>query len=307
MNAHPGHPTRVAPRALRLRLPASLRQAVASAYQPAGRWAYHFASGKLGGDPVFAGLLQRGLIPSHADLLDLGCGQGLWAMLLSTLDGQVPDARMVAPRRSPADPPVCRPDDQRIGQPTAWSADWPRDWAPPPRKVHVTGIELHRPDVERLRVAMASRGCPTEIVQADLRTCVLPAADVVILQDVLHYLEPGAQQQLLTRVRAAMRPGGHLLLRVGHASSGLRYAFSRCIDRLVCLVRSGSWPRLHGRALADWILLLEGMGWVVEALPMDQGTPFANTLIIARVAMPSSAAPPLGTGCTADAAPQGGS
>jgi SAM-dependent methyltransferase len=51
-------------------------------YRAAGRFAWHFARGKLGGDPAFRHLLEARLIPEGARLLDLGCGQGLLAALL---------------------------------------------------------------------------------------------------------------------------------------------------------------------------------------------------------------------------------
>lgn len=35
-------------------------------YRFAGRFAWHFARGKLSGDPVFVGMLAHGLIPDQA-------------------------------------------------------------------------------------------------------------------------------------------------------------------------------------------------------------------------------------------------
>jgi SAM-dependent methyltransferase len=233
-------------------LPHALLRAAAECYRPAGRWAYHFALGKLRGDPVFAGLLQLGLIPSRARLLDLGCGQGLLATLLAVSS------------RHPA--------------------SWPADWAPMPRAVRVTGIEQHAPDVQRLALAMRSLGLPADIIQADLRACALPEADAIVLQDVLHYLEPAAQMALLQRVRDALQDGGVLLLRVGDASSGFRFRMSIGIDRVVCLARSGRWPRLHGRPLAGWVGILQELGYRVDVRPMHQGTPHANHLLVARAA-----------------------
>jgi 2-polyprenyl-3-methyl-5-hydroxy-6-metoxy-1,4-benzoquinol methylase len=57
-------------------------EAAAAPYLAADRFAWHFARGKLRRDPVFRYLLESGLIPEGARLLDLGCGQGLLAALL---------------------------------------------------------------------------------------------------------------------------------------------------------------------------------------------------------------------------------
>jgi len=62
---------------------ARLVEAASEPYRAAGRFAWHFARGKLRGDPAFHHLLQARLIPENARLLDLGCGQGLLAALLA--------------------------------------------------------------------------------------------------------------------------------------------------------------------------------------------------------------------------------
>ncbi len=52
-------------------------------YRPAGRFAYHFARGKLRWDPAYRALLEGDLIPREGTLLDLGCGGGLLLALLA--------------------------------------------------------------------------------------------------------------------------------------------------------------------------------------------------------------------------------
>ncbi len=64
------------------RLDRALLDAATARYRPAGRFAYYFARGKLGGDPAFAAILHRGWIAPGSRVLDLGCGQGLLASLL---------------------------------------------------------------------------------------------------------------------------------------------------------------------------------------------------------------------------------
>ena len=64
------------------RLDRALLDAATARYRPAGRFAYHFARGKLGGDPAFAAIVHEGWIAPGSRVLDLGCGQGLLASLL---------------------------------------------------------------------------------------------------------------------------------------------------------------------------------------------------------------------------------
>ena len=44
-------------------------------YKVSGRFAWYWARGKLGRDPVFRGMLERGDLPPRARVVDIGCGQ----------------------------------------------------------------------------------------------------------------------------------------------------------------------------------------------------------------------------------------
>lgn len=225
-----------------------LAHLAADRYRPAGRFAYHFARGKLGRDPVFAALLARGLIPEGARLLDLGCGQGLLAAWLE------------AARAS-----------HRGGQ-------WAQSWPPPPRLGAFRGIELIPRDVERARRAL---GTLAQIECADMRSAEFGKADVVIILDVLHYMDPPAQEQVLQRVRASIGPAGILLLRVGNAAGGWRFRTSRWVDAAVLYVRGHRQGRLYCRTLPAWLATLTSCGFSTRAIPMSAGTPFANVLLVA--------------------------
>src|SRR5262249_11253557 len=139
----------------------------AARFAPAGQYVQRFARGKLGNDPVFAHLLRHGLIPDNARLLDLGCGQGCLLALLVAAGEQCPAG---------------------VG---------PADWRRPPTGLHLHGMELRAKDVARARSALRESA---EVELADLRTVHLPASDVIVLMDVLHYLEAAAQDSLLARV-----------------------------------------------------------------------------------------------------------
>ena len=112
----------------------------------------------------------------------------------------------------------------------------------------------------------------------------------MVILDVLHYVEPDAQRRVLERVRAAFGgegQGGRLLLRVGDAAArGRGFVISQWVDRAVTRVRGHRAAPTWGRPLADWIALLAGLGFRVEAVPMSRGTPFANVLLVADLAPP---------------------
>jgi SAM-dependent methyltransferase len=225
-----------------------LASVAAERYRPAGRFAYYFARGKLGRDPVFAALLARGLIPEGARLLDLGCGQGLLAAWLE------------AARAS-----------HRGGQ-------WPEAWPAPPRLGAFRGIELMPREVERARRAL---GALAQIDCADIRSAAYGEADVVIVLDVLHYMEPATQEQVLQRVRASIGPAGVLLLRVGNAAGGWRFGVSRWVDGAVLYLRGHRQRRRYCRTLPAWSAILTNCGFTAWAIPMSAGTPFANVLLVA--------------------------
>jgi SAM-dependent methyltransferase len=222
----------------------------AAARYPAGdSWARRFAFGKLTRDPAFRHLISRGLIPAGAHVLDLGCGQGLLAALLAAARG---------PRANGA---------------------WPADWAPAPQPAALRGIDLMPRNIER---AAHANGGGAQFTCGDIRAADFGSADVVVVLDVLHYIDYVAQQDVLRRVRSALGSGGVLLLRVGDESQSLRFKYTVWVDRAVMALRGHRLERLYCKPLAQWVNQLGELGFDVEAVPMSAGTPFANVLLVAR-------------------------
>jgi SAM-dependent methyltransferase len=226
-----------------------LIEATAVRYQPAGQYAYHYARGKLQRDPVYFSLLEQGLIPDQARVLDLGCGQGILLTLLATA-GEFFHLRN-------------RPDN----------------WPLVPRGLRLRGIDVQPKAVRRARIAL---GAAASIVHADLPAAEFANSDVIVLLDVLHYLSPAAQETVLARAAEALLAGGALILRVADPESGMRTALTRHGDRIASLLRGELWGAYHLRPVGQWTSLLESLGLQVQAMPMSQGTPFANVLLIAK-------------------------
>jgi hypothetical protein len=88
---------------------------------------------------------------------------------------------------------------------------------------------------------------------------------------------------VLARVRRSLPPGGVLLLRVGDAAGGLRFSISNWVDHVVTTLRGHRLGILYCRPLSAWKDTLTGLGFVVDAQSMSQGTPFANVLLVARL------------------------
>jgi len=232
---------------------AAVRDSASAFYRSAGRFGWHFARGKLGGDPIYRALLEHGLLAGRERLLDLGAGQGLVAAWLLAAY-----SRYVSERAGP----------------------WPHGWPVPPQLREYTGIDINAREVQRARRAFArDAGAQLQFVHADFRDVDYGHPDAIVLLDVLHYVDYAAQERVLARAATALARGGLLLLRVGDAEGGLSFRLSKAVDRTVVLLRRGRLDALHCRPLRAWRTLLTQHGFSVRAVPMSGGT-YVNTLLL---------------------------
>ncbi|HEX9685246.1 MAG TPA: methyltransferase domain-containing protein [Burkholderiales bacterium] len=227
----------------------SLFEAATQPYARAGRYAWHFARGKLRHDPVYFSLLRQGLLPDRGRLLDFGCGQGVLLALLEAAKAQYQ------------------------------AGAWPRDWPAPPLNLALQGIELH---ADRVQTARQALGGSVQVIPGDLRALDLQPCSVIVILDVMLYLDAAEQQHLLDRATAALEPGGLLLLRESDADAGFAFQVTKWSERLSGAFRGRFGQALHYRGGIQWIAELAKRGFAVGAEPMSAGTPFANVLLVAR-------------------------
>jgi SAM-dependent methyltransferase len=142
---------------------------------------------------------------------------------------------------------------------------------------HVHGIDS---DVRKVDVARAA-GPEAEFHVADLARAELPAADTILLIDVLHYLPVAEQDALLLAAARALAPGGRLVVRELDAAPSARGAVTRLFEwfgRKIGLNRGRATVYRPARAVTE---LLEREGLRCRVQGASESTPFANVLIVA--------------------------
>ena len=98
---------------------------------------------------------------------------------------------------------------------------------------------------------------------------------------VLHYLPVVDQDALVTRAAAAINPGGVLLIRDIEPGHGLRSFAAKLAERLGQAFGRHRGDGLHFRPIAETAAVCEQAGLAVTIRPCEQGTPFANRLLVA--------------------------
>lgn len=224
-----------------------LVEATAWRYRNAGLLAYGLALAQLRHDPFYRELIKRKMLPPDGSVLHLGCGQGILLALLAT----------------------ARALDMMPGGVGG-------------AKRTLRGIEADTAQAELARTALGSEA---EIMVGDWRREALPACRVAILLDVLCHLEPEEQEAFLNRLTGALEPGGILVVRETDSAAGWRFAATELAERLRALSR-GRWQHPRGfRSAKEWRNKLAALGFVVETLNMDRRMPFAQVLLIGRLAL----------------------
>ena len=89
-------------------------------------------------------------------------------------------------------------------------------------------------DYDEDKIAVAShnfsRNANIHFVKADINQVELNPADAIILSDLLHYLQPDQQENLIQKCMNALRPGGVLIIRDGDSDLKKRHKGTRITE-----------------------------------------------------------------------------
>ena len=145
----------------------------------------------------------------------------------------------------------------------------------------VLGVEW---DLEKLRCGLhAARGLPdVELVEGDLHVRPLPACDVIALVDVLHYYDARTQEALLQRCRAALRPGGRLLIREGDGARRGGARWTRAVETWATRVGWNRGPAVKFRPLSELRATLVDLGFRLEESETAGRFHPGNVLLVAE-------------------------
>lgn len=144
----------------------------------------------------------------------------------------------------------------------------------------VLGVDWDR---RKVRCGLhASRGLPgVEVVEGDLRAFALPACDVITLVDVLHYYEAPGQLEILRRCRAALGPGGRLLIREGDGARPGGARVTRIVERWATRMGWNRGPGMRFRPVGELRTALVGLGFRVDEAEVSGRFHPGNVLLVA--------------------------
>jgi uncharacterized protein (DUF2062 family)/SAM-dependent methyltransferase len=122
-----------------------------------------------------------------------------------------------------------------------------------------------------------------EVVAGDARDTALPACDVITIVDVLHYYDAEAQRALLARCKAALRPGGRLLIREGDGARGGGSRMTRWFEQVVTRLGWNRGPQVRFRPIAELEGDLGALGFAVSRDEVAGAMHPGNVLLEARL------------------------
>jgi 2-polyprenyl-3-methyl-5-hydroxy-6-metoxy-1,4-benzoquinol methylase len=141
----------------------------------------------------------------------------------------------------------------------------------------VTGLECQAAHLRQARLAMPDlrfTGSDQDLSQ----NAALPAADTILLIDVLYQLDTASQEALLRRAASSARRG--VIIRTADPARGVRSAMTRILELAFRRVWPHAGAHVNARPTGDVVRILTDLGLACTVVPCWAGTPFSNVLIV---------------------------
>ncbi len=147
---------------------------------------------------------------------------------------------------------------------------------------HITSLVGFDFDTRKVGVANRAANGQARFWEGDLRDAAFPAADTVLLIDVMHYLDTEVQVPVLQRAAAALRPGGCLVIRDIDGRSPWGGWLARSLERLGVRLGMNQAQSLGFSPFSGIESYVKTLGLEVTRLPEPPGLHLANAVLVAR-------------------------
>jgi uncharacterized protein (DUF2062 family) len=144
---------------------------------------------------------------------------------------------------------------------------------------HLIGCDLDKHRVDIAREALSP--LKAELAVNDVRAFTLPPAALIMIIDVLQYLDSAEQQDLLKKCCSMLMPGGKLIFRVHDRKRGITSKLSLVLDKIIFRL-SGNNRRPTMLYPTEYMGVLENAGMKVKRRHFLNKLPLAHVLFIAE-------------------------
>jgi SAM-dependent methyltransferase len=143
----------------------------------------------------------------------------------------------------------------------------------------VIGLDCKAEHLAQARAA--TQGLEFETRLQDFSICRdVPAADTILLIDVLYQLDTPAQIQLLKNAAHAARRT--LIIRTADPATGARSLLTQALETMFRAVWPHAGAQVNARPVQEIAAELRTLGFTPTVEPCWAGTPFSNVLLVGR-------------------------
>jgi 2-polyprenyl-3-methyl-5-hydroxy-6-metoxy-1,4-benzoquinol methylase len=146
----------------------------------------------------------------------------------------------------------------------------------------LVGLDLDERKIRRAAKVAGSSYSDMQFIAGDARQKEFGISGNVVLLDVLHYLRPADQEQLLQRAAACVAPNGVLLIRDAPRDKNLRFWLTVVAEKFAQAISWNIAAQLHFPTRQQISAPFSPAEFVGESRPLWGRTPFNNHLFIFR-------------------------